>query len=94
MSDWSWEPHFLRGHFKFSGGYKPENQDPVVHTFKLIVKYKDGSKETDDAHSSGFRKKKNVRRAAKEAANQRKENDPNIEDVSYKIQNVYIQDWI
>lgn len=92
MSDWSWEPHFLRGHFKFSGGH--EHKDPVVHTFKLIVKYKDGSKETDDSHLSGFRKKKNVRLAAKKAANRRKENNPDIEDVSYKLQNVYIQDWV
>jgi hypothetical protein len=90
MSDWSWQPHFLRGHFKFFGAHK----DPVVHTFKLIVKYKDGSRETDDSHLSGFRKKKNVRRAAKKAAKRREQNDPQIEDVSYKLQNVYIQDWI
>lgn len=94
MSDWQWRPHFLRGHFKFSGSHEPENQDPVIHTFKLVVKYKDGSKETDDSHLSGFRKKKNVRRAAKKAAERRKQNDPDVEDVSYTLQNVYIQDWV
>jgi len=90
----SWTPHFLEGHFKFSGALAPEDQVPVVHSYDLVVKYKDGTKKTEQS-LSGFRRKENARREAERMANSRANGSESedIEEVTYRFRNVYIEDW-
>jgi hypothetical protein len=94
MREFEYRPEPWSTYVKFGGAAAREDQAPTVHTFDLIVTYKDGSEKTDTI-LTGFRKKKNLRRYAEKRAESRKNGSESdqIEDVTYKIRNVYIRDW-
>lgn len=89
--NWEWTPHLIEGYIKLSG----TNDVPVVHTYDLIVQYKDGT-EKKETILDGYRNKKNARRAAQKTADARENGSESdeIENVTYKLRNVYINDWL
>lgn len=74
----------IQAFFKIWGG------EPVVHRVLLVVKYKDGSEKIERS-GTAWRKKPPARRAAKEYCRNRENESDEIEKVTYKFENLYIQ---
>jgi hypothetical protein len=75
------------------GLFKIWNGDPVVHRILLVVKYKDGSEKTERP-GSAWTEKKPARNKAKEYCRNRENGSESdiIDEVTYKIENLYIRD--
>lgn len=79
--------------YLIEGLFKVWNDDPVVHRVLLIVKYKDGS-EKMERPGSAWTEKRTARTHAKEYCENRANGSEQeeIDEVTYKIENIYIRD--
>ena len=79
--------YLVEGLFKVWGG------EPVVHRVLLVVKYKDGSEKTERPGSAWTEKRKAREKAQVYCRNRENGSESDIIDkVTYRIENLYIQD--